>query len=150
MVDSKISVYKAEPAFMCQPEVWAFVENGLKVVKSRIGTRSNWTPMHVRQSILTGNSELWMLSDVSTHLGFYILTVVNDPFIHVPTTLFVWIAYGTQKHLIEEGFPYVVQRAKELGINTIEMMSPRRGWIRRLLHLGFDVADVIYSLKLNG
>ncbi|MDE2232861.1 MAG: hypothetical protein KGJ90_01900 [Patescibacteria group bacterium] len=144
-----IKVFKADSSLIITPAMWAFIKHGLEMVKAKIGNRAKWTPMHVRQAILAGNSELWLGVDGEKPVGFYVLSVVNDPFIHIPVSLFIWVAYGEELHLIELGMPYIIARAKELGLQTIEFLSPRQGWGRRLENLGFDVSEVVWGLEVK-
>lgn len=146
------TTFRVDPKiFIEKPDVWEFVKIGLEVIQSRIGNRSKWKPLHVRQAVVNGNSELWLIVDEDAMpQGFYVLSAITDPFIQVPTTLFVWVAYSRPgTNLVDKHFNDVVQRGRELGVEAIEMMSPRKGWERRLAKHGFYVAEQIHRLELN-
>jgi hypothetical protein len=134
------------------PTLWEFVKQGCEAIKAKIGNRSKWTPMHVRQAVLNKGSELWVVIDETTQapLGFYVLSVVNDIFINIPTTLFVWLTYATPGEwgLIERHFADVKERARVLGLENIEMLSPRKGWLKKLNKLGFEVVDIIHGCRV--
>ncbi len=83
-------------------------------------------------------------------VGFYVLSLITDPFINVPTTLFVWIAYAMPGKwgLIPRHLQDIKERARYLGVDKVEMMSPRKGWLRKLEPLGWEVSEVIMATKV--
>ena len=150
MVETK--VYRVDgQALAADPNLWKFIKTGLLSVKAKVGNRSHWEPLHVRKSIEANGSELWVVFDAVEPVGFYVLSVNNDPFVGIPTSLFVWIAYASPGHwqLVENHLIDVEARAKELGIEAIEFLSPRKGWLRKLEPLGFQVAEIIHRKQIT-
>lgn len=149
VVESKALLVSSE-TLASNTTLWEFVKQGLLAVKAKIGTRSAWTPGHVRQAILNKGSELWVVLDGEEPVGFYVLSLITDPFINVPTTLFIWIAYAVPGKwgLIPRHLQDIKERARYLGVDKLEMMSPRIGWLRKLLPLGWEVSERIYGCKL--
>ena len=87
MVDTK--VYKITGDLLAaSPDLWEFVKHGLLEVKRKVGDRAKWEPLHVRKSIETNGSELWVVYDSSSQpQGYYILTITNDPFVNIPSSV---------------------------------------------------------------
>src|SRR5712692_1057067 len=80
------------------PEVWDFVKKGLKAIRSRTGASNYaWTSQHIFASLFNRQSSLYIVLEDEVAIGFFIVTIQNDPFLHVPVSLFIWLVYSEEK-----------------------------------------------------
>jgi hypothetical protein len=126
---------------------WDFVRRGLALIKSRQQHASFWEPEHVRASIVAGQSELWLaFADggmIERPVGFTVTQVTTDPFIHVPTSLFVWMAWkepSDRTNVVAAMDEHITQVARERGLRHLEALTARPGLGRRMRRHGWEVA----------
>src|SRR5215469_17505433 len=133
----------------------AIIKPGLLVVKSKDRHCGEWHPAHVRQAIEAGfkgvifcECHLIVSVDSTKPVGFVVLQVENDPFISVPTSLFVWIAYCTEPRAMGCVLPVIEKRARDLGLSKVSGVSSRMGWSKRLVRYGYSAERIVYSKEI--
>ena len=86
-------------------DLWPFVRRGCLTVKAKTQAddltddSGNWTPEHIRAQLelfFTGRSscELWLITEEGGAIRGFLVTVISTcPYIQVPISLLVWVAY---------------------------------------------------------
>lgn len=127
---------------------WRYIRAGLLKVLSKQDRHVSWHPEHVKQQVQANQAEMYFVvqpDDVSPNLvlnGFFVLSMMNDPFLHMPVGLFVWIAYANGP-AFDDGLAAIDHMAFERGVRFIECITPRPGLVRKLTHRGWRVSDYI-------
>lgn len=124
---------------------WDYIRAGLlKVREAMKGVHSYWRPEHVRTSILQGTAELFLIyvQGGNEIVGFFVTSVQHDPFLHVPVSLFVWIAYA-EGGCVEAGEELLVKLARERGLLYLETFTPHNWLVEKLLRLGWSAPMMI-------
>jgi len=141
------------------PQYWGLLNEGLFFIRRKLNSRTKWTPAHVKASLQSGQSELQMVMKEGSPVGWFITTVQVDPFLHVPTNLFIWLAYSAVPGDIRglaASVRHIMGRAEAMGLERIEFLSTRRGWLGGSAQnglakrLGFKPVETFYSLSLGG
>ena len=76
-----------------------------------------------------GRAEIW-----TTEKSLAVTNVVQKPKV---LQFHIWIAAGDLTELMEQIYPHLETRARQLGCGIMSI-SGRRGWIRKLKPHGFD------------
>ena len=133
---------------------WPYIKRGLKIVRSKQTKHSYWTPEHVRMELMAGRAELYFVADaledgtLGVMHGFFVVTHLLDPFLHVPLGLFVWVAYA-QLPGFDQAEQWIEQLARQRGMRFVETISPRPGMPRRLQKAGWYVAQTVLRKDLE-
>lgn len=137
---------------------------------------SGWTPEHIRASVLAGNAEFFggyrreilgytimdgmqigdgkggFASSREARLGeeqlvgFFITSIITDPFLHIPVGMFVWIAYS-EGHGTREGLELCKKLGKERGLLYLECMSSVPDFEIRMSKIGWK--EVFKVLRID-
>ena len=107
-------------------------------VEELIGSALEYDPSYGVEDVLKEVSdyraELWLGTD-----SLVISNVIDKPKVR---QFHIWIAAGDLGELMDELYPAIEIRARELGCSVMTI-SGRRGWIRKLAAHGFgEVATV--------
>lgn len=106
---------------------WDFVERGLLSVLGK--TRESWNTEDVRRLLRGGRVQLFIREE-----GFVILARREDEWSLEPYLL-VWVAWfkpQTALAIQEQLFDWLDTQKRESGCRSIRILSPRRGWEKRL------------------
>lgn len=121
---------------------WPLVRAGLVAVKKKYGDDAgNWTPEHIRSQLELrfadkGTCELHLIMDNGPK-GFLVTIVGNCPYLNVPQSLIIWVAYTFEplrpviaRAVLKQAETY----ARTLGLKYVDGYSsnPKWGsWLRR-------------------
>lgn len=124
-------------------DVWPFVRSGLVKIKKRQHVESSgWVPENIRQSIVLGQSELWLVKKDECVVGFVVTQIMNDPFLNIPYTLFIWMAYSVDGGVMETE-RLLAEYGRSKGCRRMEALTQRRGLERRLHRYGWKESNII-------
>lgn len=134
---------------------WPWIEKRLEILKAKNHTEK-WQPGHIRNEIIrgfTGGSTVELYFSVAPDNsldGFMIITVRADPFTQLAESLVVWLLWANED-LIDRYLPELCKIAKERFLDSIEFISPRRGWMLRgkAARRGFKVKSVIFRKEVS-
>jgi hypothetical protein len=109
------------------PKHWPWVLKGLAAVKERVGDLVSYTPMHIRNSIVQNQSQLFIVTDDGVPAAFTVVTLQTDPFLNVPTVLHVWILYAEprQHKAAKFAIAEIIKFGKSLCLSKMHFLSPR-------------------------
>lgn len=122
-------------------EAWPHVRPGLVAIKKRQHTQGHWEPENVRQSIVLGQSELWLVLREDCIVGFTITQLTNDPFLNIPYSLFIWIAWSRDGG-VDEAEWTIEEYARSRGCRYLEALTQRKGLARRLARYGWEETNI--------
>lgn len=122
--------------------VWATVRNGMDVTARY--SKGNWIPEEAFTSIINGNMSLYLAVVDKRYAGFIVLqkrSGFSGNSLHI-FALFVLPEFGKY---IDPNMEQIDEIAKSHGCNRITFQSPRKGWERRGIPLGFEPETVMYG-----
>lgn len=112
-------------------------------IRELIGDALEYDPSYSVQDIIDQvgeqRAELW-----ATDNSIAVTNVMDKP---NARQFHIWIAAGDLIELMNEIYPHLEQRARELGCG-IMTISGRRGWIRKLKPNGFEEAATVGVKRL--
>jgi len=134
-------------------EIWPWVLKGLETVKrctEEEGGHVSYTPAHIRNSVFNRQADLYVVTEDGIPTVFAVLTVQNDPFLLVPTTLHVWIEYSESQSMRTADFAHqeIIALGRRLCLEEVNFLTSRGVWERRLRKIGMKPTMTFYSLKL--
>jgi hypothetical protein len=117
---------------------WAWIKQGLEDVITK--TDADWSVEDVYLMLKHKSATLFTLGQED---GFVILQKLQDsrgPY------LFVWVMWGRNSLMGDKVgiLAKLRELAVSLGCKSIQMKSPRTGWVR----LGFRVKEVVYEADI--
>jgi hypothetical protein len=126
---------------------WPFMREGLLSIKQRLGTHSHWEPVNIYNALVKGTANLFLVERGERVVGFFVTTLQVDPFLGVPMSLFVWIAYSVDGG-VEEGHAFLEGYARTCGVEYIEALTARKGLVKRMQKFGWGLAMYIIRKDL--
>jgi len=140
-------------------ECWPWVKERLETIKKKDKTCGHWLPEHIRHMVQEGITnrtvrypvELYLALDESSIIHSFLVGYTKfDPYINVPLTYHIWVAWLNRKG-IEQLTPWLDQMCKDRGLTSIEFESGRFGWmgaLRKAAKSGFYVKQTVYRKEL--
>lgn len=123
---------------------WPLVKRGVETVAER--GSDGWLPEDVYVALRQGVSLLYVGFIDQYYVGFAVLTPAvgwNGPLLHL------WLVYSRgERDTLETFLPDLLAIAHERGAKRITMSSPRKGWEKRALQLGFHPTLQHYALEV--
>ena len=123
---------------------WALVKAGVEKV-AELAT-DGWLPEDLYMALKQGVSLLYIAFVNQYYVGFVVLTPAmgwTGPQLHV------WACYNRgERDVLETFLPDLLEIARQRGTTQITMASPRRGWERRALALGFHPTQQHYAMEV--
>lgn len=124
---------------------WPKVREGLGRVHQH--SADTWIPEDVYVELKANRSTLHMGYVDSYYKGFFILTPTqgyDGPVLHV------WALYSEGKDfdLFHEGMKEVLKLAAHMQAKRITFTSPRKGWERQAVKLGFSPRSTLFSMEV--
>jgi len=130
-------------------QIWPRVRLGCLAIKAmdKHGDAGNWTPEHIRTQIEMGfqgrsTCELWLIQSRKGQMEGFLVTIVgNCPYLNVPQSLIVWVAYtfgphssfGPAAHRRNmEILAQLEEHARSLGLKYVDGYSPSFKWVKWL------------------
>lgn len=137
---------------------WPRIREGLMKIRERQGARATWRPEHVRAAIVGGQAELWgIFSNVDPYpeelAGFAVTQPLTDPFLNLPTGMFVWMAYqytdvaGREK-TVRTMDDHLTEVARSRGYTHLQAFTSRAGLGRRLRSMGWETVMHVVQKEL--
>lgn len=130
-------------------EIWPRVRLGCQAIKTldKNGDAGNWTPEHIRAQLdlsFQGRStaQLWqIMSREGAMIGFLVTIVGNCPYLNVPQSLIVWVAYTFQRIPGKSARMVLTQleeQARAMGLKYVDGYAGggKFGWLRWLDRYG--------------
>lgn len=125
-------------------QYWPLIKAGVEKIAEH--SVDDWIVEDVYMSIKQGASFLYVAFVASYYVGFLVVTPTigwTGPQLHV------WLCYNRgERDVLETFLPTLRQIAKERGAQKITMTSPRRGWEKRAIELGFGRGQTHYQLEV--
>lgn len=127
-------------------EHWAKVREGLSQVEKK--APAYWIPEDVYMALKAGHSTLHLAYCEGEYVGFMVLTPDHG---YKETTLNVWIAYCSKNgfDVMREGIVEINRLARIIKAKAITFESPRTGWEKTALKLGWKPVMVKYAQEVN-
>jgi len=126
---------------------WPFIRVGLNKIRARLEKHSYWEPEHVYAALVAGRAQLLLALRGEAVVGFTVVTVQSDPFLQVPLSLFVWIAYSEGGGVVEMD-DALEALARTQGLRFLEALTARTGLLRRIARHGWYRAMTILRKDL--
>jgi len=131
---------------------WPWILKGLAKVKTKMGDMVTYTPAHIRNSLVTNQSQLYLVTDDGVPVAFAVVTLQNDPFLNVPTVLQVWTLYAEphQHKAVQYAIAELCKFARTLCLEKLHFLSPRGSeavW-QRLAGMKGRATMTIYEVRL--
>lgn len=117
---------------------WPVILPGIQKIKAKCD--EPWIAEDVYTALRMGGSTLLYYTEAGEYIGFQVVSVGRTAYSNKPL-LNVWCGYCENASAYEFGEQKLSELAKSLGISTIRMESPRRGWEAR----GWEPVKMIYE-----
>lgn len=126
---------------------WDEIRADIKKVESR--TETDYLPIDVLREIKSNRAMAAVIENDGHHIGSLVLRFLHEEFTQKPI-LHVWVLALSKPGYLDDVWDFVKQTAKLKNINTIQVISDRRGWGRRLKRYGFkELQYRAYHRELN-
>ena len=104
-------------------DYWPLVKEGLEAVRNRVS--DTWIAEDVYAALRSGVSTLHIGYDGEDYDGFVVLSQMQD---YDGPKLFIWIAYGKGKNVVERYMAEIEKMARKINARKIRVSSTRKGW----------------------
>ena len=124
---------------------WPLIKEGLKKVES---LSKEWLVEDVYMSLRMGTCNLHILTIDGEYKGF---TVTQQQDSYGSPVLHVWMGYSTADDfdILKECLNEIKLWAKAIEAKKITFGSPRKGWAKQAIKLGFKASPLItYTMDL--
>lgn len=124
--------------------IWPLVKSGVQTVCER--GSDGWIMEDVYMALKQGVSLLYVGFVSNYYVGFVVVTPTigwNGPQLHT------WLLYNRgERDVLDTFLPDLIEIAKVRGAQRITMSSPRKGWERRAVALGFHPTLQHYAMEI--
>lgn len=126
--------------------VWEQVRNGLCAIQTK--AHEDWLPEDVYASLKANTSTLHVSYLGGEYEGFIVLSKVDG---YQGPAMHIWCGYSIAHDysMLEVHTDFIEQCAKNIGAKTITFSSPRKGWERHGLKLGFRPKTMVYEKEIQ-
>ena len=125
---------------------WDLIRGGIETIIAK--NRITFRPEDVYVTLAKNAATLCLTLDSrGMYAGFTILTQERNPFTQ-ENYLMVWFAYSKVRGASEGTMPHLEKIGRELGYSLLIMHSPRKGWERTAVKLGFSLREVVWQKRL--
>jgi hypothetical protein len=140
-------------------KLWKYVRTGCAIVKTkteRLGDDVGWTPEHVRFQLdlhfeNRSTCELWLIQDGEAYVRGFLVTLIGmSPYLQIPESLLVWVAY-TDKPIGGRNAQAIVKQVEDYaqcrGVKYVDGYTNRNEWGSWLTRYGRGYRSVMTLIR---
>lgn len=124
--------------------VWGMVRPGVEKVAKHSG---EWIAEDVYMALKQNNAALHLVIKECGYVGFM---VTQKQQTYARTKLFVWLAYSEARdfNVLREGIAFLEGLCRQIGASCIKFESPRKGWEKKALELGYVAKSTAFEKEV--
>lgn len=122
-------------------QVWPTIRPGLEITAKK--APGGWLPEDVYMQVKTGDAVLHTAIVDNYFKGFLVSKSIDAL---EGRKLLLWICH-IQDDLLADNLDHIKEWARNIGAGKVQFQSPRKGWEKRAVALGFVPTMVIYEAE---